>query len=165
MGIRRIVRRIGLVAICNFSVKALIDYVLTFTLIDKYGYLISFSTTTLIYILIGIITIKLYDHYKIDCWFVEKLKKDQHCEEVKIESKNIFMIIIRFFKKFSLMIFLVYTVNPASGAIYFRDGFGLYNGFKGKGIIIYFFLSIITASAIWNLFVLKGFSFFKMFFQ
>lgn len=146
----------------NFCVKGFLDVILNPILIVNFGYWISLLITTSIYLYIGIKSVNIYDFYKVDCLFIETLKKIQFNNK-RFESKN---VLIKFILKRSetnkfLLGLLLSFKNPGLVVIYFRDGFNLYNGFSGKNIKLFFALYLLITNIYWNLTVLLGIGLFK----
>ncbi len=85
----------------------------------------------------------LYDWYKVDIFFIERLKA---AKEGEIEPKGkIAELIVNFSKKFgaNFVFFYILTVNPFLGTIYFRTGFHRYNGLSQRKDVRNFSLGII----------------------
>ena len=153
-------------------------------MIGSFGPIISTIITIPIYIIFGIIFVKIYDFYRID-FEIEEYKKARFNNEefvpknritkllVKfsgkgkkianflkkfIKSKNRIKKITNFLNKLILMILSALSFNPGLMVIHFRPGYNLYNGFAGKSIKIYFLVSIIITNIYWNLAWYTGFS-------
>ena len=145
----------------NFGIKGTVDYILAPTIITCFGYSISLSITIILYFIIGIVTIKLYDFYKIDLVEIEKFKENNH-EHIETKYDNKIIQIIQKINnmkvwnlnKYILLAVLSLSINPGLVVIYFRNGFKQYDGFKENHIKHYFFLSIIISNILWNTFVL-----------
>lgn len=152
------VRIFWLVFFINLGIKSAIDFWLTPILI-KNDYLFSLFITTVIYILMGIMSVKLYDKYgkgKDPLW-VEDLKKFQS-EGGHLKYKNkLIIFILKNDKKneFVLNILLTFK-NSGLGVIYKRPGFNLYNGFTGKNTKIFFIFNILVMTLYWNSMVYLG---------
>ena len=156
---KRKVLRFSSIFLINLSIKESIDDILTPIIIFELGFIKRIIIITAIYIIKGVITVRLYDKYKTDCIMMESLKEAQFNHH-KIEEWN---KLIKFIVKKSennrkKLIFLLSFKNPGLGVLYMRDGFHMYNGFSGKNVIYYFLLNIIVKSIYWNIIVLTGFS-------
>ena len=142
----------------NSILKGIIDMVLIPVLISEIGYLISLLTTTLIYLLVGVISVKIYDFYKVDFLFIETLKKAQYDKNQVIINSPIVNLILKWTKKNKLILKLILGLLLASQNIglvvlYLRDGYYSYDGFVGKNIKLFFFLYSLAMSLYWNTFV------------
>lgn len=113
----------------------------------NFGYKISLITTTLIYIVIGIVSVRLYDHYKggplsfIESW---KLNKEDEAQTTRLNY------IISFFGKVILSIVLSFK-NTGLFVLVFRKGSYLFNGFAGKYIKLIFLINSFLINVIWNI--------------
>ena len=159
MGKQARIVQFGSVFLINLSVKGFIDIILNPILMIEFGYLLSILSTTLIYATIGIISVKLYDLYKIDCLMIESLKESQYNHD-QISNKNRLVNLITKWAKRSrpLLGLLLSLKNTGLMVIYRRDGFHLYNGFAGKNIKLVFLINSLLVSIIWNTVVYTGFS-------
>lgn len=155
----RIFRRFLILFSINLGIKTLIDFKLTPFLMKDYDYLKCFLYTNIIYLMIGIISLLIYDYYKIDICGLESLKKAQENKEaIEDESWLIKFILQRDKKnKFFLGLLLSFK-NPSLPVIYFREGFNLFNGFTKIKIGISFVLYIIIINIYWNTMVYLGIS-------
>lgn len=125
----------------------------------EFGYFLSLLCTTTIYTFIGILSVKVYDYYGIDCLWLEQLKKSQ-CEGDIFDSSN---PLIRFIEKWikknkKFLGLLLSFKNPGLMVIYYRDGFYQYNGFTGKNIKLIFLVNIVLINLYWNSIIYTGFS-------
>jgi hypothetical protein len=152
MEARKRITLIGYIFIFNSILKSVIDIILTPVLISEFGFLKSLSITTFIYFLIGIISVKIYDFYKIDFFMIEALKKSQ-CENNQFYDKSIIVsIILKWTQKNKIILGLLLACqNVGLVVIYFRDGFYDYNGFCGKNIKLIFFIYLLIINIYWNI--------------
>lgn len=126
-------------------------------LISEFGFIISLTTTTLIILLVGIISIKIYDFYKIDCLMIEALKKSQYDNDQIVDKGVVVKLILKWANKNKTVLgLLLASQNLGLVVIYFRDSFYLYNGFSGKNIKLFFFIYSIIISIYWNTVVYTG---------
>lgn len=151
---------LGSIFILNFGLKILIDFVLNPILILEVGFLFSLSITVLIYTLFGIISIKMYDYYKIDFLMIEAFKKSQsECEQT--ENPLLRFIRRRAKKNKKTLGLLLSSQNSGLFVLYFREGFHQYNGFQGENIKKLFFLNLFIIELYWNTILYTGFSLWK----
>lgn len=121
------------------------------------GYIRSVIITTLIYLFIGIISIKIYDTHKVDYFWLESLKRAQ-AKYARSQIKNgsfFYRFILRrgWFNR--LAISSVFSLkNPGLTVIYLRKGSYRYNGFSGKNIKLHFAIYLLFANVFWNEIVL-----------
>jgi len=132
-------------------IKGAIDLFLDPYLMESFGYFYSLKITTSIYFIIGIVSVILYDYYEVDCLRLEALKR-AHFYGKEINGKNrLIRLITRRSKKGKFILSLsLASKNPGLMVIYLRDGFGLYNGFSGKYILLYFLLNTVLINIYWN---------------
>jgi len=156
-------KRFWLIFFVNLMIKEIIDLYLTKYLIFNFNFLISLFSTTLIYLLIGIISIKIYDLYKQDIFWIEKLKNKQLSKNKIKDGNPLIKFILKRNKtnKFFLGLLLFFK-NPALMVIYFRDNHSQYNGFAGKNIILYFAGYLLIMNLYWNLMVYFSISIWKI---
>lgn len=138
--------RLGSFFIINFIVKELIDWVLTPFLMYKLHYWLSTLITTMIYLIIGFITVKLYDLKENDSFGFEALKNNR--EESENEN-NLGQLVVKIFKIGSLF----YVKNAGLSVIYFRKGPNLYNGFSEKNMGRFFVIYLLFVNITWNIFI------------
>lgn len=145
------IARFGSIFLLNLCVKWIIDNPLNVFLMIKYGYLISLTITTLLYILIGILSVKIYDHFGIDFIKVERNKRffRLKTEEGKV-LLAIYSILIVFIRGL-----LVSLKNTGLAVIVFRKGSFLFNGFEGIYTKLIFISYALFINVVWNLIVLK----------
>ena len=157
MKARKSVTLIGYIFMFNLILKSVIDMILTPILMSEFGFLKSLSITTLIYLIIGIISIRIYDFYKIDFFMIEALKKSQ-CENSQFCDKSIIVdIILKWAQKNKIILgLLLASQNLGLVVIYFRDGFYDYNGFCGKNIKLIFFIYLLIINIYWNIGIFIG---------
>lgn len=137
--------RLRSIFLFNISIKGIIDWILNPILMVEFGYVISLITTTLIYIIIGIISVKLYDNKGEDLFGVENYKENK-----KTSKRSILGYIINFFKIFILGLILSLK-NTGLVVIVFRAGSYLYNGFTGNFIKIIFLVYALIINVAWNI--------------
>jgi len=147
----------GSIFLLNGIFKGIIDMILIPVLMSKLGYIVSLTLTTLIYLFIGIVTIKIYDFYKIDCLMIEALKKSQY-NNTPIENNGVIVkLILKWAQKNKIVLeILLASQNTGLVVIYLRDGFYSYNGFYGKNIKLFFFIYSFVISIYWNTVIYIG---------
>gem|GEM_PF-4695846 len=141
----------------NLGVKEVIDAILTPWMMVELGYLITLTIMIMIYILIGIISIQIYDRFGTDCLWIEEYKHSQS-KGVTITPEN---RLIRFIEKWAkksekLLGLLLSFKNPGLYVIFFRNGSYLFNGFTGKNIKIIFLVNIIIINIYWSIIIFTG---------
>lgn len=149
----------GFIFAINIAIKFIIDMEITPFLIIKHSYIFSFITTNIIYALIGIISVFLYDKFKGDPVMIEALKKHQsEGGHLKYKNKLIKFILKRNKKNKFILNALLFFKNPGLMVIYHRDGSYLYNGFKGKYIKLLYLIYLLFMNLYWNTMVYFGIS-------
>ena len=138
----------------NFVIKYIIDWPLTIKLMGHYNYFISLSIVIMIYFLWGIISVKLYDYFKVDLG-IEKFKEYQiNNREVDFTNKFIKIITSKSgMNKFSLGIAITWLIKPGLSIIYFRNGCYKYDGFNSKEMVMFFIKNILFSCIVWSLFI------------
>ena len=153
------IARLGSIFLLNIAIKEVIDLVLNTILMIRFGYIVSLFTTTLIYVLFGIISVKIYDYYKKDCLMIEDLKESQHNGNLIQKENRLIRLIEKLARKNKTLLSLILSFkNPGLTVIYYRDGFHLYNGFTGKNIKTIFLVNSIIINIYWNTILYTGFS-------
>jgi len=153
---------LGSVFVLNFGIKGLIDFIINPILILEFSFLISLLITILIYTLLGILTVKIYDYYQTDFLMIEALKQSQLlCGQIS-GSRLLRFINRRAQKNKKILGLLLTSQNTGLFVLYFRDGFYQYNGFSGKNIKNIFFLNLFIIEFYWNTILYTGFSFWKL---
>jgi len=156
---RNKVVRFGSIFLLNLTVKEIIDIGLTPFLIIKYGYTISLILTIIIYLLIGVLSVVLYDQYKKDFLLIEALKRKLANNEEISASNKLICFIIRWIHKGKFVLGILSSFkNPGLLVLLYRDGFDLYNGFTGKNIWWSFLRNIFLIQIYYHLFLYTGFS-------
>lgn len=159
MGRKIKIARFGSIFLLNIIVKEIIDLILTPILIIELGFVISFITTIFIYLVIGVISVKIYDNSKIDCLWIEEFKESQHTGNLFFKENRLINLIERWTKKNKILLSLILSFkNTGLMIIYFRDGFHLYNGFTGKNIKLMFLINTIIINVYWYIILFTGFS-------
>lgn len=149
----------GFIFAINIAIKFIIDVEITPSLIINYSYFYSFMTTNVIYALIGIISVFLYDKFKGDPVMIEALKKYQNeGGHLKHKNKLIKFILKRNKKNKFILNALLFFKNPGLMVIYQRDGSYQYNGFKGKHIRLLYLVYLLFMNLYWNTMVYFGIS-------
>lgn len=153
-------RRFWLIFLVNLGIKEFVDLVLTPFFMIEVGPFFSFILTTIIYLFIGIKSLRMYDSRKTDIFWFQELRIAQKNHE-QIETKN---YLIKFVlkknrkNKFFLGLLLSFK-NLALPIIYFRNEEDEFNGFKGKNIKLYFTCYLLITNLSWNLMIFLGISF------
>lgn len=137
--------RIGPIFLLNIAIKGVVDWILNPILMIEFHYTVSLITTTLIYVIIGIISVKLYDNKQEDLFGIEIYKQNK-----KPINRSILGYTANFFKIFILGLVLSLK-NTGLVVIVFRDGHYLYNGFTGNFIKIIFLVYALIINASWNI--------------
>lgn len=159
MGKKAKIARLGSIFLLNIAVKEIIDLVVNPILMFKFGYFFSLITTTLIYILIGIISVKIYDYHKVDCLMIEELKESQHNGTLIKKENRLIQLIEKWANKNKKLLSLVLSFkNTGLPVVYYRDGFHKYNGFTGKNIKLIFLINSFIVNLYWNTIIYTGFS-------
>lgn len=149
--------RFGSIFFINFGIKEVIDFILTPILMIEFGYILSLLTTTSIYLLIGIASVKIYDRHKQDCLYIEALKKAQADNKPLTKRNKLTEFILSWTKRNKIIFSLLLTFkNPGLFVIYFRDGVNLFNGFAGKNIKIIFLINLLVMNLYWNFVIYTG---------
>ena len=140
--------KIGSIFLLNIAVKEIIDFGLNPILMIKFDYVISLIITTIIYVFVGIISVRLYDRKGEDLFGIERNKT--FLQKVKRPT-----IIGRIIALFALFVFgLISSLkNTRLPVIIFRDGSNLYNGFSGKYIKLIFLVYALIINVSWNIFI------------
>lgn len=151
--------RFGSIFILNLIVKEIIDLILTPILIIELGFVVSFLTTVLIYIIIGIVSVNIYDSSKTDCLWIEGLKESQHNGSLFSKKNRLTKFIEKWMKKNRKLLGLLLSFkNPGLMVVWERDGFSQYNGFTGKNIKLRFLINTIVINIYWYILLFTGFS-------
>lgn len=152
----------GSVFLLNLVVKEIMDIFVTPFLIIKYGYITSLVSTIISYLIIGILSIRLYDKYKKDFLLIESLKEAISLnKEIPNSNKLICFILKRINKSKFILGLLLSFKNPGLLVIYYRDGCYLYNGFTGKNIRWSFLRNVFLIQIYYHFFLYSGFSLWK----
>ena len=131
--------------------------------IGEMGYLSSVLVTTIIYILIGILSVKIYDYCKKDYLLIEALKDAEKNNQTS-ELNFIIKLILKWTRKNKTILgLLLASQNPGLIVIYYREGSFLYNGFVGKNMKIFFFINLLIVNVYWNTAIYTGVSIFNLF--
>ena len=155
----------GFIFLFNSIVKGIIDYLLIPMFIGEMGYLSSVLVTTIIYILIGILSVKIYDYCKKDYLLIEALKDAEKNNQTS-ELNFIIKLILKWSKKRknkNILGLILASQNPGLVVIYYREGSFLYNGFAGKNMKIFFFINLLIVNVYWNTAIYTGVSIFNLF--
>lgn len=156
------IARFGSIFSLNLVIKGIIDLILDPVLVIELGYFISLIISTLIYIIVGIISVKIYDHYRTDCLWIEALKETQYNNEQIPVPNHLIRFILKWSKKDGIVLrFLLSLKNTGLMVIYYRDGFKLYNGFTGKNLKLLFLINSFIINLYWYLVLYTGFSLWK----
>ena len=142
-------KHLGSIFLINLGVKWIIDTPFNLILMVEFGYTISVITTTILYIIIGIISVKLYDHHKKDIFHFEKYKYEGSIKKYDNKIIAILMIVVNFFKSLAVG-FVLSLKNTGLPVILFREGSYLYNGFPGIIIKLIFLIYALLINVIWN---------------
>jgi hypothetical protein len=151
------IARLGSIFIINIIFKELIDWLLNPILMIELGYWLSTLITTIIYLIIGFATVRMYDSKKIDSFGFESSK---YTRDEWDSKKNLGQLVMQIFRTG----FLFYLKNAGLFVIYFRKGPYLYNGFTDKNMRRFFVIYLIFINILWNILVLLGISVFKVIF-
>lgn len=158
------IARFSSIVLINLGVKGLLDFVLSPILVIEFGFLNCFYLLMFIYILVGVVSLCIYDYGKEDLLFIESLKKAQKEHQEVLGYNKLIQFIIKKSKKSRnrpFLIFLLSLKNPGLSVIYMREGSFLYNGFT-NWIVFYFFLVNIFVINLYFITILyTGFSFGK----
>lgn len=151
------IARLGSIFLLNIAVKELIDWLLNPILMINLGYVKSLIITTLLYIIIGIISVKLYDKKGEDLFGAEKYKRDKKvsCNSTLINSTLNFL-------KIFILGFILSLKNTGLVVIVFRKGSFLFNGFQGNPIKLIFLIYALFINIIWNIVIYFCSPFFVM---
>lgn len=154
MGKKTRMVQFGSIFFINWGIKEFTDFVLNTFFMIKFGYVPSLVLTILIYLLIGIIYIKINNSYGTFIEWFEYLKKFKD-NDVEIKRIKIIRFIMRVIgsNKFLLAV-LLYLKNPGLLIIYFRNS----NGSLKKYIKLLVILYLIAANIVWNIIVYYGVS-------
>lgn len=152
------VASLGSFFVVNIIIKELLDWLLNPVLMIELGYWLSTLITTVIYLILGFMTVRLYDSKKIDSFGFEFTKNTR---EEWNNIKNLGQLVMELFRTG----FLFYLKNAGLFVIYFRKGSYLYNGFTDKNMKRFFIMYLIFINILWNMLVLIGISVFKLIFS
>ena len=153
----------GSILLVNLCIMGLIDGFLIPVLMLEVGYILSVFITTFIFIIIGIISVRLYDLHKTDFLLIESLKESQYNNDQFIEKNRVVKSITKWSKRSRLLLGLLLSIkNTGLTVLYHRDGFHKYNGFSGKKIKLFFLLNSFIISIFWNTVAYTGFSLWKL---
>lgn len=151
--------RFGSIFLLNLAVKEIIDIGLTPFLIIKFGYVTSLVSTILIYFVIGIISVTLYDKYRKDFLLIETLKRAISLNEEIPDANKLIHFILKWMNKSKFILGLLLSFkNPGLLVVYYRDGCELYNGFSGRNIKWSFSRNILLIQFYYHVFLYTGFS-------
>ena len=155
MGLRKNIAQFGTIFLINLAVKEFIDLVINPILMFYTKYFISTIITIIIYIIFGIISVKIYDYYKERFSVIEINKKTSDI----IQNENVNSLItlikkyLRYIKTFFFELFLSMQ-NPGLFVLYRRDESGIRTGFQGKNVKLMFVIYIIIINIAWNAIIL-----------
>lgn len=153
------IARFGSIFLLNLAVKEIIDILLTPFLIIEYGYITSLISTIIIYIIIGVLSVILYDRYKKDVLLIETLKKAMSLNEKVPDSNKLIHFVLRWMNKGKFVLGILSSFkNPGLLVLLYRDGYNLYNGFTGKNIWWSFLRNIFLIQIYYHIFLYTGFS-------
>lgn len=156
------IARFSSLFLINLGIKGLIDFIVAPFLVVQFDYATCFYLLMSIYVLVGIVSISIYDKGKKDILFIESLKEAMQKHEELLEYNKLTRFIIKKSKgerKRPLLILLLSFKNPGLAVLYMREGSRTYNGFT-SWVIFYFFLVNIFIMNIYFMIVLyTGFSF------
>lgn len=153
------------VFLINLGIKGLVDFVFAPFLVIRFDYATCFYALMSIYVLVGIISIFMYDRGKKDILFIESLKEATQKHEKLLEYNKLIHFIIKKSKgdkKKPLLILLLSFKNPGLAVVYMRDGFHLYNGFTNWNIFYFFLVNIFIMNLYFTIVLYTGFSFWKL---
>ncbi len=143
--------RFGSIFFINLGIKGIIGLIVNPILMIKFDYAISLSITFLIYILIGIFSVKIYDKYRKDCLWIEALKEALHKDQGFPQKNKIIKRILRWTKRNNTILSLSLSwMNTGLVVIFRRPGFYLYNGFTGRSIKLVFLVNSLIINIYWN---------------
>jgi len=155
------IARFSSIFFINLAVKEAIDVILNPILMAEFGYFISFLITTVIYILIGILSVNIYDSSQSDCLWVEEYKHSKDSGKSIIVQNRIIRFVEKWANKNKYILGLLLSFkNPGLYVIFFRKGSYLFNGFSERKIKILFLVNIIIINVYWNTIVYSGMPFF-----
>lgn len=137
--------RLRSIFLVNIAIKGIIDWIINPILIVEFGYVISLITTTLIYVIVGVVSVKLYDKKGEDLFGVEDYKAN------KITPKRSILGHIINFLIMSVLGLIFSLKNTGLVVIIFRNGSYLFNGFTGNFIKIIFLVYALIINASWNI--------------
>ena len=133
----------------NFGLNTVIEVEIIPRLILKYGYLNSFLVTMVIFFIIGVVSVTLYDIHKKDIFKIEALKENPSLFYNNSGSNKLIKFILKWEQKSRLLFIIILSFkNPGLFVLYFRKGVFLFNGFSDRKIGIYFLGIIILISSI-----------------
>jgi hypothetical protein len=142
-------KRLRSIFLINIAIKETIDFVINPILMIELGYTISLAITTSFYVIIGIISVKLYDKKGEDLFGIETYKQNRIIKNYDNKLIAILMMVVNLFNMF--MLGLVSSLkNTGLPVIIFREGSFLFNGFTGNFIKIIFLVYAIIINASWN---------------
>lgn len=157
--------RFSSIFLINLGIKGLVDFVLAPFLVIQFDYATCFYALMSIYILVGIISIFMYDKGKKDILFIESLKEAMQKHEKLLEYNKLIRFIIKKSKgekKKPLLILLLSFKNPGLAVVYMREGFHLYNGFTNWSIFYFFLVNIFIMNLYFMIVLYTGFSFWEL---
>lgn len=160
METKKKVVRFGTIFLLNLGVKMAIDGPLNTELMINLGYLISLILSILIYVIIGIVSVKIYDKYGNNSLGLEFIKESLSKEEEVQITNPLIRFIVNIRKKSSNFILgiLLSAKNPGLFVVLYRKVPCLYNGFPGIKIKWCFFRNIILVETYWNTMLYYGVS-------
>lgn len=158
--------RFSSIFLINLGIKGLIDFGIAPVIVASYGYFVCFCVLTMVYLLVGIISISIYDNHKSDFLFVESLKEAMEKNNPVFGYNRLIRFIIRKSngnKKRPFLIMLLSFKNPGLAVIYMRDGYYLYDGFAKDWTVFYFFIvNIFIMNIYFTIVLYTGFSIWKI---
>ena len=160
METKKRVVRFGTIFLLNLGVKMAIDGPLSTELMINLGYLISLMLSILIYVIIGIVSVKIYDRHGDNSLGLEFIKESLSKEEEVQITNPLIKFIVNIRKKSGNFILgiLLSAKNPGLFVVLYRKVPCLYDGFPEVKIKWCFFRNIILVETYWNTIVYFGVS-------
>jgi hypothetical protein len=159
------IARFSSIFLINLGIKGLIDLIIAPFLVIQFDYPTCFCLLMIIYILVGIISIYIYDSGKKDILFVESLKEAMNKHEKFLEYNRLVRLIVKKSKgkkKRPLLILLLSFKNPGLAVIFMRKGTFLYNGFTSWVVFYFFLVNIFIMNLYFMIVLYTGFSVWKL---